>query len=216
MINVLWTGGWDSTFRVLDATLNHHLQVRPFYIVDRDRPGHAMELAAITAIQSEARARGADILAIVAVEKSEIPVYSMITDALLTMRGEDSVGLQYEWLARFAHGLGEPLELSIHRDDKAHTLLQGTDIALNPVFRYFTFPLFDMTKLQMRSVAKDSGFLDLLEMTWFCHRPVHGRSCGVCGPCCYTRDEGLGYRISLEGHLRDKFRTLKRRIFGKV
>jgi hypothetical protein len=212
MINVLWTGGWDSTFRVLDATLNHRIQVKPYYIIDRDRGGHVMELAAIDAIRGKARARGADILPLETVERSAIPASSSITEALLAMRGEDNVGLQYEWLARFAKSLGQPLELTIHKDDKAHALLQGTDVAANPVFRYFTFPILDMTKVQMRSVAQASGFLDLMDLTWFCHRPIHGRSCGVCGPCCYTRDEGLGYRISLEGRLRDTFRSIKRKI----
>ena len=213
MINILWTGGWDSTFRVLQASLTQKLEVQPHYVVDPERPGSQMELDAIATISRRANARGALILPLICINKADIPERQAITQALLEMRGEDNVGLQYDWLARYADTLGSPIELAIHKDDKAHALLAGQDPAQNAVFRYFQFPVFDMTKVEMQSIARREGFLDLLELSWFCHRPIHGRSCGVCGPCCYTRDEGLGHRISWEGRLREKYRAVKRR-FG--
>jgi len=34
-----------------------------------------------------------------------------------------------------------------------------------------------------------------MEMTWFCHRPVRGKPCGLCAPCVYTIEEGLARRV---------------------
>ncbi len=31
--NVLWTGGWDSTFRVLDLVLHQKATVQPHYLL---------------------------------------------------------------------------------------------------------------------------------------------------------------------------------------
>src|SRR5699024_9593065 len=42
--NVLWTGGWDSTFRILDLVLSKKESVQPFYILDSDRNSTPLEL----------------------------------------------------------------------------------------------------------------------------------------------------------------------------
>src|SRR5690625_188135 len=44
MKNVLWTGGWDSTFRVLDLIFNKKENVQPYYIIDEHRPSTSIEL----------------------------------------------------------------------------------------------------------------------------------------------------------------------------
>ena len=43
-INLLWTGGWDSTFRLLDLVLIKKKTVQPHYILDPDRLSTGMEL----------------------------------------------------------------------------------------------------------------------------------------------------------------------------
>jgi NAD(P)-dependent dehydrogenase (short-subunit alcohol dehydrogenase family) len=51
--------------------------------------------------------------------------------------------------------------------------------------------------LESRSlVDTDSGHWHrLMDMTWFCHRPVNGKPCGACAPCVYTIEEGLAWRV---------------------
>jgi len=108
----------------------------------------------------------------------------------------------------------QDLELSIHKDDKAQVFVEN-DVELvkeendeyyrlseNPslpelkLFSYFTFPLLEMTKLEMAEKAKESGFSHIMEETWFCYNPLKdGKPCGVCNPCKYTREEGLGRRV---------------------
>jgi hypothetical protein len=215
MKRLLWTGGWDSSFRTLHLTLNQGETVQPYYVIDPDRPGNVYELRAIAAISKEILRRGGKVLPVIARDKDSLMQDAEITSAMVTLRGDDNVGLQYGFLARFAKEIGEPLELSIHKDDKAHAILEGklvNGIACDPVFRHFRFPLFDLTKLQMRNLAREAGFLDLLMLSWFCHKPIRGRSCGVCSPCNYTREEGMGYRISWEGRVREKLHSILRRL----
>ncbi len=42
--NLLWTGGWDSTFRLLELLLVKGKVVQPYYIIDADRNSTGMEL----------------------------------------------------------------------------------------------------------------------------------------------------------------------------
>ena len=42
--NLFWTGGWDSTFRVLQLLLLHKRSVQPYYVIDEDRRSTGMEI----------------------------------------------------------------------------------------------------------------------------------------------------------------------------
>src|SRR5690606_13578695 len=33
-VNLLWTGGWDSTFRLLSLVVQQHRCVQPYYVLD--------------------------------------------------------------------------------------------------------------------------------------------------------------------------------------
>ena len=35
------------------------------------------------------------------------------------------------------------------------------------------------------------GYEDIMAMIWFCHRPIHGKPCGMCRPC----------QQKMEGHM---------------
>ena len=158
------------------------------------------------------------------------------------------LGDQYQLLGEYADQFNvRDLELSIHRDDKARDALAsavkhyeddgGGYYAIDPqsdypveLFEPFRFPVFDLTKLEMREIARQRGFDKLLNLTWFCHTPENGKPCGLCNPCLYTIEEGLIERIPPEHRgrrppLKRRFRVfvrdsvtrlsrLQRRIFG--
>ncbi len=210
---MLWTAGWDSTFRVADLLVNGNAVVQPWYAVDRYRRSTGTELATQDVIRARLAERdpaaARRLLPVRVVEVEEIPPARAITAAFRQLREQRFLGEQYEWLARLAEHQQLTLELSIHRDDRAHDFLAADvteaggsyqlvrhpgDPALE-MFRRFRFPLFDTTKVQMDDAARRSGFSDLMELTWFCHTPVRGTPCGYCNPCRYTIDEGLGRRI---------------------
>jgi hypothetical protein len=225
---LLWTGGWDSTFRLLQLLLVERRCVQPYYVIEGAGRESSAEQRAMRNIREllqtshpEASARLRPTI--------EIPLDQVAADARIFSNYEKAlyfgfIGGQYEWLARMCAQRGiSDMELAIHCDDKARRLLEELIDAsrrqLDPrfagdaryeLFRCFRFPLFDMTKQQMRSAARKEGFEEFMALTWFCHRPRAGQPCGVCNPCIYTIEEGLGDRVPLAGRIRYRVRVLPR------
>jgi hypothetical protein len=89
------------------------------------------------------------------------------------------------------------------------TIPPDTDLRL---FQQFRFPIFSCTKVEMQRVAREQGFADLMEMTWFCYSPTRRMEpCGRCNPCRYTAEEGLSRRIPRVTRLRVQCGRLLRR-----
>jgi hypothetical protein len=217
MKNVLWTGGWDSTFRVLHLVFARREPVQPYYVIDKARPSTRMELATMDRIRQMIAQKGRQAESLlrptIVVEMEDIPEDQEITGSFQKLLSLSHLGSQYDWLSRFAHSRGlNDLELCIHLDDKAegflkndvHLVADGDYSVLNDhpsraeleIFRCFHFPLLNMSKLRMGEVAKANGYQQIMEKTWFCFRPTkRGKPCGECNPCNYTREEGLGRRV---------------------
>ena len=225
-VKLLWTGGWDSTFRLLDLALVQQREVQPYYVVDTIlRPSYEHEIETMRGLRE--RLPAALVAPTAFRNAANVPEDRKITENWRRLRSRSHLGSQYDWLARLAAAEGlHDLELAIHRDDRAHAFLEphverrGDAFALRPgadpdlsIFARFRFPLFEMTKLEMQAVAERDGFAELLERTWFCATPTsRGRPCGVCGPCRYAREEGLARRIPLSGHARYQRNRVKARI----
>ena len=235
-IRLLWTAGWDSTYRLLVALLLRRKAVYPCYLADPDRPSTPNELRAmkqIAAAIAEKYPQSAGLLHEPVVRGvAELPPHAEIASRFERLRSRSHLGGQYDWLARFAvQERLDDLELAIHQDDHAaaflqrhvvreegdgdpyHRLRDDPDDADLQIFRYFRFPIFDVTKRDMQRDARRHGFADVMELTWFCHIPTaDGRPCGRCNPCRYTIEEGLARRIPLRTRLRNHrvVQTIKR------
>ena len=233
-VDVLWTGGWDSTYRVLDLALIQGRPVRPHYLVDPARASTAAEIGAIRKIKERAERRGARIGRLRVTAIFDVPEDAEVTAAHRRLRTQGHLGGQYDWLSRYARSLtasevpdaGEAapaLELSVHRDDKAeaflsrHVVREGSGTwALAPeapcdlqaVFGLLRFPILDLTKEDMDDAANGAGFADLLGLTWFCFDPKGDRPCGVCLPCRYTNEEAMGRRLPPSAHVRRRAHDL--------
>lgn len=220
--NLLWTGGWDSTFQLLQLLTVHRQRITPFYMIHADRPSTGVELKTIKDIRSrlfEEYPYTQDLLQpghYFAV--ADIAPCREITEAFQEIIKVKKMGSQYEWLARFCrqNAITE-MQLCVHRDDKAHRVIERLvskcdldtyttywiepKYAVEPeyaLFGYFSFPIFDLSKLQMAAIAKEQGLENIMKMTWFCHHPLRDRQpCGRCKPCIYTMEEGLGWRMPL-------------------
>ena len=227
-VDVLWTGGWDSTYRVLDLALVQGRPVRPHYLIDPARASTAAEIGAIRKIKERAERRGARIGRLRVTAIFDVPEDAEVTAAHRRLRTQGHLGGQYDWLSRYARSLATnegpdvgrdapALELSVHRDDKAEAFLRGHVVResdgswtlgpdappdLQSVFGPLRFPLLDLTKEGMAAAADEAGFADLLELTWFCFDPRGGQPCGVCLPCRYTNEEAMGRRLPPSAHAR--------------
>ncbi|HEY0506149.1 MAG TPA: hypothetical protein VGD42_21905 [Lysobacter sp.] len=219
-MNLLWTGGWDSTFRLLQLLLQHRVPVVPYYLEDPTRASTRIELETMSRIAAHLGDRHPHTrellqpLRIATV--SDVAEDADILIALRQVRRRSFIGSQYAWLPAFCKQYGiDDIELGVHVDDKVQALLRPfamgieqpagyRSVRVDPrhagsaeyrLFRYFSFPLFHVDKLGIEREAAAQGWGEVMDMTWFCHRPVRGRPCGICAPCVYTIEEGLARRI---------------------
>jgi 7-cyano-7-deazaguanine synthase in queuosine biosynthesis len=218
IVNILWTGGWDSTYRIVTLS-EKDVIIQPYYLSD-NRKSEKNELNAIENICNELRKRSTTncIIEELKISKtSDIQKDKETSEAFNNIVRKMFMGSQYDWLARFAKA-HEGLELCIHQDDKACDVINtygqvkvidddeiGKYFVLNElesskelfqVFGSFRFPLLTLSKLDMKQEAENRGYADIMDMTWFCHNPINNEPCGICNPCIYTIEEGMAYRIS--------------------
>lgn len=216
--HLLWTGGWDSTYRLLEITLIHNAPVQPHYLLDPRRPSSSKELETIELIRQLLVGRGVQLPELLVTPITEVPPQAVNSLRFGALRSQAPIGIQYEWLSNYAIGAGLILELSVHEDDRAAVFLKDhvhrvddeaggywellTDVS-DPLelFRAFRFPILNLTKLEMERRADEAGFGDVMELTWFCHSPKGGQPCGSCLPCQFTIEEGLGRRIPLRNRI---------------
>jgi hypothetical protein len=234
---MLWTGGWDSTFQLLQMSIVHGARVAPLYLIDEDRRSTGAELLTMKRIKSRLRERFPDAWRQLEPTRyaavSDVAPDAAITAAFEALRKTHSIGIQYDWLARFCASTPMPgLQLCIHKDDRAHAVVSErvepvedgshgryrmqdrfSGTAHHRVFGQFTFPVLELTKQDMATQARAQGFEELMGMTWFCHDPRKGLvACGVCGPCRYTIEEGLGWRVPQARRLLGRFTGPMRRV----
>jgi hypothetical protein len=229
--NILWTGGWDSTFRLLDLLMIKEKSVQPWYIIDPYRRSTLLELRAMREIKKNLFIKfpkTVDLLRPnIFLEVYDIKPDNKITESFKRINEEYPWGTQYEWLARFANEQGlKNLEMCwekgfserskyfrsylIKVDDdndpyyKFNSKYEQTDY--NNIFKYYKFPIIEITKLDMVTISRQNGFNEFMEMTWFCHRPrSNNKPCGTCNPCILTIKKGLGRRLPFTSRLRFYF-----------
>lgn len=219
-VKLLWTGGWDSTFRLLQLLLRHRVPVTPYYLEDPTRPSTATEIATMARIAERLYERFPHTRELLhplrRAAVADIEVDEDIASALREIRGRIFIGSQYAWLPAFCRREAlDGMELGVHVDDKVQAVLRDCtmefdhpagfrSVRVDParagaaerlLFGRFTFPLFQVDKRDIERDALAAGWGELMEMTWFCHKPVHGKPCGFCPPCVYTIEEGLARRV---------------------
>lgn len=217
-IEIFWTGGYDSTFRIVQLS-RCDIVIQPYYLSDK-RASEPYELDAIESIinilqkHSETRCTFRPLIIVDMKQRLE---NNEITETYSRILKNDFIGSQYDWLARFAieH---QGIELAIHQDDKAILLInkygklkkivddnigdyyvldkERTEKDIYTLFGNYHLPLADLTKLDMKQYYIQHGYEDVMDKTWFCHKPIKGKPCGICNPCMYTIEEGMGERFT--------------------
>jgi hypothetical protein len=218
-VKLLWTGGWDSTYRLLDLVLVQARTVQPVYFA-LERRSAPMERRAMESIREGLAERWPLAAHLVlptryhAMEPvPEDPEALAALQALRGLPGARRLGGQYYSLAAAArHYRIDDLELGLHAEEGSawYDRLNANVVADGDTWRLvadpepdalrllepFSFPLLTLTKRDMAARAKSAGFAELLERTWFCHTPdARGRPCGLCAPCRLTMKQGLARRV---------------------
>jgi len=225
-INLLWTGGWDSTFQLLQLLLIYQTRVTPFYLIDAERKSVGIEIRTLKRIKDQLFKEfpnAKELLDPVHFHTvTDISPDSEITEAYQSIIKTTHLGNQYEWLARFCKEKGiTDMQLSIEKPDstqenywgqKLNRILSKSIINSQTVYRVgkkfkgsdmylifqcFSFPIREITKIKMEKIADKHGWNNIMHMTWFCHNPTCNRKpCGICKPCQQIVNKGFGWRIS--------------------
>lgn len=225
IVNVLWTGGLDSTARIVELS-RKPLTIQPYYIVDNHRVSTKKEVEAMKNIKETLLAdklTKAEIRPVISIMVSEITPDKAITNAWTALNKRYKVGSQYDFLARYAKQNNIILEVGIEKGDgRAQTAIhneskmikfhdesginyrieeESSSSDTNELFKYFTFPLWEKDKHAEVRMMEELGAADIVGMTWFCHSPLFGGPCGHCNPCKDARHYGFSWRLSTTRYL---------------
>jgi hypothetical protein len=223
-VNILWTGGFDSTFRIIQLSLLD-VDIQPYYILEK-RTSQGHELKAISEIIKVIEKRPktkCNILPLIKFSKSGLEPDESVASAYKRLYARHTIGYQYEWLSRFSRHV-PGIELCVEKSEMGYVSnclrqngkfikisdrtvsyyivdKENSSPDLVKLFGNFHFPhpLFDTTKLEMVELYKEWGFEQVMAMTWFCHTPINNKPCGLCTPCLAAMQEGLSYRLPPEG-----------------
>jgi len=227
-VNILWTGGLDSTYRMVELS-RLDVCIQPYYIIDANRKSVRHELKAIERITNDIKAHPqtrATLLQIKLIAESDIQPNKEITAAWKLLYKKYKLGYQYDFIARFAKQQNLKLEVGLEKSprSKATNAIKGesnlkiwaknnykvyipvipqTNEAAKLVFENIILPysLWNMSKLEEIDNFKRLGFEHIVMKTWFCHTPVIGLPCGHCNPCRDCLNEGLAFRVPLAGRI---------------
>ena len=216
VINLFWSGGWDSTFRLLQLLLIERTKVQPHYMVwSGDTVGETVE--AMLKIRSQLFSDYPEtkklLLPINYFDSKGIKPNKKISDAFNKLEENNRVGAQHKKLALFCEQNNyHNSEQGTEKDSHSHQLLKDylTDYRIEKekapklyydLFKYFRFPLIEWSKKEMDDFAIEQGWQDIMYMTWFCRRPKNGRPCGFCGNCTDTLIHGMGKRLPVRARV---------------
>lgn len=231
--DILWTGGWDSTFRLLELLLIKNRLVQPYYVLNPQRPSTEIEIKTMDKIKqrlfkehSEAKEL---LLPTIFKKKDKITANLDITQSLQRISKKNFIGDQYDWLARFVAESGiKEMEICIEWTPKFERVLgaflirygsendfnykiadkfAGTDEYI--VWNRSRFPIIKLTKPEMEKESKRLGFFDYMNLTWFCYNPGNDyKPCGVCNPCLFVLQRGLSWRLPFFSRIKCHLRNI--------
>ena len=236
MVNILWTGGWDSTYRIVELS-RKNLTVQAIYCCDSSRCSIEKEKETMEQIRRALIDRvgtKATFLPICYIDIEDIPVNDKMTDAYSHICETVKLGSQYEWLARLTQ-VYPKLEIGIEKPAGEYS---GCVDAINTfgslksngnvfeidkkhssedcirLFGEFRFPIINMTELDMVKNIREWGYEDIMGKIWFCHSPINGKSCGMCRPCQQKMECGMAFLVNKEGQRRYKIYKLTKNVLG--
>jgi hypothetical protein len=244
-VKLLWTGGWDFTFRLCELILLKKVKVQPIYLIDSDRLSFPIEIRTMYKIKSllvqKSKSVENMILPIFFLSINDIKKNYLTSKRYMRLNRTFNIGGQYDWIARFAEQFNmSDLEVcwvhgTVHANTGLHYLLQKTKCIVEDedrVGKYFKvveypadsdlhlfdglkFPILSLSKINMQEIAQKEGFLDILNETWFCHKPTKNlKPCGTCNPCLQSIEKGMGHRFPKIALLKASMKRLEKNILS--
>lgn len=233
-INILWTGGLDSTFRVVELSRCRCI-IQPYYVLIGKGDSLRHEINAIDKISRVLRKDNrtqAKLLDPIIVDEHELSRDSEIFDSWYRlMKGQS---WQYYVLAKLANQHHIEMEMGIQFSPNGTVARAIDETLLVPhpdpdydvqvidkvraaqdtltVFGGFCFPksLFHKSKKEEIEILRRDGYEEVLKHVWFCFHPTWGFPCGHCPPCHSYEKEGV--KLPIIG----KLLYVIRRLYPKI
>lgn len=223
---ILWTSGWDSTFRLIKL-VQKDVYIQPIYIIDEDRKSLNIEIKRMNKIKTMVFERypksKSKIYPTLFIAKDDIEYNEEAMQSYKKLREKTFFGSQAQWISQLSKQYNN-LEHCVHKDDNIESLIrdyvsiyedsngdkyykvdkQKSSEELYDLLGNLKYPILDYTKLEIKDIAVKEGFIDIMNETWFCHSPISSEPCGVCNPCKYVIEEGMSYRLSNKAIIRNK------------
>lgn len=223
-VNILYTGGWDSTFRLLQLA-EYDIHIQPIYFKDSNRKSQTYELKAMAKIFSAIKNNTMFKAEILPLKFFEVGVVlkecanEEISAAFRYLREKYNIGTQYEWFALLCtkenlqcesavvhqyHGKvenaieGEGRLVDIENDflpNRKRVISKDGNFYASRVFGSLILSVLNLTKQDEYRIASEKGWLDIMKLTWFCHSPINGEPCGLCSPCEDAMNTGMEWRM---------------------
>lgn len=205
-IEILWSGGWDSTF-MLCKLMREYDEIQPYYILF-NRDGEEYELKAIQNILNTISLHKeiqCNILPVIYIKSDNIKIPSWLYKCWEKYSKEPyEVSSQYLTFAAFAFkhkgiavGQERYYEIPGHMTrlmyEKGHMKFTPDGVGyFNPkdcqkevyaLFGNAIYPISLYSELMMKEKIEEWGYKDIIKHIHFCYHPINGFPCGMCGPC---------------------------------
>ena len=228
IVHILWTGGLDSTYRVVELS-RQKCVIQPHYvIVDRRNIEYELKaISEITNILSHDKRTIAEIRPVETFPKCELEEYEDIQLAWdFLHENKNFKSKQYPLLTRYARQKKLKLEIGFQFSENGTVARlidesclmdcpdNGDVMMIDPergsqewasftLFQDFLFPksLYHKTKREEIEELKRLGYDKVLKKVWTCYAPVLGMPCGHCFPCQSAMKEGAGELIPTAGYI---------------
>ncbi len=170
--NVLWTGGWDSTFRIIQL-YNRGIHLQPIYVMDKNRFSTIKEIETIEILTNKIEEKFSNskgkILPLKLIKRENIPFNLYLKIVFKIIKKRRKIAKQYYWLACLAKeykDLEEGFHIAnriqiINFDDLMEIIdeTQHKNWVVNPkkidffrkqIFKNIRFPLANISKIDMK------------------------------------------------------------------
>ena len=220
--HIFWTGGWDSTFRVLQLLMTTDVVVQPHFII-RYEGSTGIEINAMNDIRRMTIRRYPSVrqrfLPTKYINASLIERHADIENQIEEARQNGRlIDPQYDLMANYCR------EFSIDEIELGVDVFPGSDIekwhkkSLGgiPAFKSFAYPIWKLTKNDTLQIAKQNDWLDIMSLTSFCRKPIiKVKPCGTCGPCIDTVVTGLDFRLPFRSRIKARIQKPFRQFWRK-
>ena len=228
IVHIFWTGGLDSTYRVVQLS-RQECVIQPHYILTSRRTveNELKAISDITTILNSDKRTIAEIRPVETFSKYDLEVYPDIQSAWdLLHEIKDFKSQQYPLLTRYARQKKLKLEMGIQFSENGSVVKvvdesflmdcpdNEDEMMIDPVkgsqewasytlFKDFLFPksLYHKTKVEEIEELKRMGYDEVLKKVWTCFYPVFGMPCGHCFACQSAMKEGAGEMIPTVGYI---------------